>query len=68
MSNHIEEAFRGAGPISPKAETAFVLVEVGSARVTPAIPRDLTSFVHTHLEGLGQLAEFDRNLGRAKHA
>lgn len=40
----------------------FVLLEVGSARVTPAIPRDLTSFVHTHLGGLGQLTAFDRNL------
>ena len=33
--------------------------------MTPAILRDLTSFVHTHLEGLGQLAEFDRNLPTA---
>jgi hypothetical protein len=43
----------------------FVLLEVGSARVTPAIPRDLTSFIHTHLEGIGQLAEFDQNLPTA---
>jgi len=40
----------------------FVLLEVGSARVTPAIVRDLTSFVHAHLAGIGQLAEFDLNL------
>jgi len=33
--------------------------------VTPAVPRDLTSFVHTHLAGLGQLAAFDRNLPNA---
>jgi hypothetical protein len=43
----------------------FVLLEVGSARVTPAVARDVTSFVHTHLEGLGQLAAFAENLPTA---
>lgn len=28
----------------------FVLLEIGSARVTPFVPRDMTSFVHEHLE------------------
>jgi hypothetical protein len=43
----------------------FVLLEVGSARVTPAVARDLTSFVHVHLDGLGQLASFETNLPAA---
>lgn len=40
----------------------FVLLEVGSARVTPAVPRDLTSFVHTHLAESGQQAAFASNV------
>ena len=43
----------------------FVLLEVGSARVTPFVARDMTSFVHEHLEGLGQLGDFDDNRPRA---
>ena len=43
----------------------FVLLEVGSARVTPAVPRDMTSFIHSHLAGLGQLAAFNSNLPTA---
>lgn len=43
----------------------FVLLEVGSARVTPFIPRDMSSFVHEHLESLGQLGDFDDNRPRA---
>lgn len=33
----------------------FVLLEVGSARVTPSVARDMTSFVHDELVALGQL-------------
>lgn len=40
----------------------FVLLEVGSARVTPAVTRDLTSFVHAYLAQSGQSASFDSNL------
>ncbi len=42
----------------------FVLLEVGSARVTPFVPRDMSSFAHQHLESLGQLATFDDNQPR----
>jgi len=31
----------------------FVRLEVGDARVTPFVPRDLTSFVHDKLATLG---------------
>lgn len=43
----------------------FVLLEVGSARVTPAVRRDMTSFVHQHLEKIGELASFADNRPRA---
>jgi len=43
----------------------FVLLEVGSARVAPFVARDMTSFVHEHLESLGQLGDFDDNRPRA---
>lgn len=39
----------------------FVLLEVGSARVTPSVERDLTSFVHDYLAARDQLAAFDDN-------
>jgi hypothetical protein len=42
----------------------FVLLEVGSARVTPFVERDLSSFVHDHLEQLGSLGEFADNRPR----
>jgi hypothetical protein len=43
----------------------FVLLEVGNARVTPAVTRALSSFVHGHLLDLGQLSGFDDNLPTA---
>jgi hypothetical protein len=43
----------------------FVLLEVGSARVTPFVARDMTSFVHEHLEHEGQLGDFDDNRPRS---
>ena len=43
----------------------FVLLEIGSARVTPSVDRDLTSFVHEHLERLGRLGDFTDNRPRA---
>jgi len=43
----------------------FVLLEVGSARVTPFVARDMSSFVHEHLEREGQFGDFDDNRPRA---
>lgn len=40
----------------------FVLLEVGSARVTPFVRRDMTSFVHEHLTAIGELHAFEENL------
>lgn len=45
----------------PKILRPFVLLEVGSARVTPSVPRDMTSFVHDELDAQGQLDAFDDN-------
>ena len=39
----------------------FVLLEVGNARVTPYVERDLSSFVHDHLNTTGQLSSYDHN-------
>jgi hypothetical protein len=38
-----------------------VLIEAGNARVTPFVPRDLTSFVHETLSALDQLGDYDDN-------
>lgn len=46
----------GLGNLAP-----FVRLEVGVARVTPWIPCDMSSFVHEHLERIGQLGEFTDN-------
>ncbi len=43
----------------------FVLLEVGSARVTPFVERDMTSFVHDELDAIGQLGDFQDNRPRA---
>lgn len=43
----------------------FVLLEIGSARVTPFVARDMTSFVHEHLEELRQLGDFNDNRPKA---
>jgi hypothetical protein len=50
----------GLGGLRP-----FVLLEVGDARVTPFVRRDMTSFIHEELETQGQLAAFDDNWPRA---
>lgn len=42
----------------------FVLLEVGRARVVPFVPRDLSSWVHDHLEGQGLLADYIDNRPR----
>ena len=39
----------------------FVLLQVGSARVTPFVERGMTSFVHEELAALGQLGDFHDN-------
>jgi hypothetical protein len=43
----------------------FVRLEVGSARVTPFVRRDLTSFVHEKLAALGQIRDFEDNRPKA---
>src|SRR5262249_12703466 len=43
----------------------FVRLEVGSARVTPFVSRDMTSFVHEKLAAQGQLTAFDDNRPKA---
>ncbi|MBZ4399233.1 nucleotidyl transferase AbiEii/AbiGii toxin family protein [Myxococcus sp. MISCRS1] len=43
----------------------FVLLEIGSARVTPFVHRDMTSFVHEALEARGQLGDYDDNRPKA---
>lgn len=44
---------------------AFVLLEVGHARVTPSVERDLTSFVHDFLAAKSLLDDYDDNQPRA---
>lgn len=39
----------------------FVRLEIGSARVTPFVPRDMTSFVHDKLVAGGQMTDFTDN-------
>lgn len=39
----------------------FVLLEVGNARMTPFVPRDMTSFVHDVLGARGQLGAYVDN-------
>lgn len=43
----------------------FVLLEVGSARVTPFVERDCTSFVHDYLSEIDQLADFEDDRPRS---
>ncbi len=39
----------------------FVRLEVGSARVTPFVPRNMTSFVHEKLAAQGEMGAFEDN-------
>ncbi len=39
----------------------FVRLEIGDARVTPSVSRDMTSFVHEKLGGLAQFSAFKDN-------
>jgi hypothetical protein len=50
----------GLGAMAP-----FVRLEIGSARVTPFVPRDMTSFVHEKLAAGGQLGTFTDNRPKA---
>lgn len=43
----------------------FVLLEIGSARVTPSVERDMTSFVHDYLASQGVLDAYAANRPRA---
>ena len=45
----------------------YVLLEVGNARATPSIERDMTSFVHDALAKREQLAAYRDNRPRAVH-
>jgi hypothetical protein len=70
-SDGLDKAWRGANlrvtyPGKHMADlqgamTPFVLLEVGSARVTPFVECDLTSFVHEKLAAEGQLDAFEDN-------
>jgi hypothetical protein len=42
----------------------FVLLEVGEARVTPFVPRDMSSFVHEGLAALNLLGDYRDNRPR----
>lgn len=70
----IDKAWRGAslrvaypsvypGELPPEVSD-HILLEVGSARVTPYVPRDITSWVHQKLDATGLSAEFDDNRAR----
>lgn len=39
----------------------FVLLEIGHARVVPFVMRDLSSFVHDHLDRIGERANYEDN-------
>ena len=43
----------------------FVLLEVGSARVTPSVERDCTSFIHDYLDEIDQLGNYENNRPRS---
>lgn len=47
------------------ANRAYVLLEVGHARVMPYVERDLTSFVHSFLASQDHLEDYDDNQPRA---
>lgn len=51
------------GDLGPSLKP-FVLLEVGIARVTPFVERDLDSFVHRWLAGAGQASDFADNRPR----
>ncbi|MGC4068382.1 MAG: nucleotidyl transferase AbiEii/AbiGii toxin family protein [Polyangiaceae bacterium] len=75
LGTTVDSSFRSANiqvnyPSKHRAALAsvlrpFVLLEIGSARVTPFIARDMTSFVHEHLEDSGLIGEFDDNRPRS---
>lgn len=50
----------GLGVLRP-----FVLLEVGSARVTPSLERDCTSFIHDYLDEIDQLGNYEDNRPRS---
>jgi hypothetical protein len=51
--------------ILPSALKPYVLIEVGSARVVPFVPRDLSSFVHDHLVAAGLASDYTDNRPRS---
>ena len=53
---NLEVRYRGRHLDALGVLKPFVLLEVGSARVTPSLERDCTSFVHDYLDEIGELA------------
>ena len=45
----------------PRVMSPFVRLEIGTARVTPSLPRTIDSFVHNRLRAKGQLSSFTDN-------
>lgn len=48
----------------PATMRSYVLLEIGVARVTPFVEKDMSSFVHEHLASRGQLADYHDNRPR----
>jgi hypothetical protein len=57
---HVEYPCKHHGPLAAVLRP-FVLLEVGSARVTPFVACDMSSLVHEHIDRLGHLGDFDDN-------
>jgi hypothetical protein len=62
LLDHADQAGAARSDIVNALARALAVGRLDRDRVTPAILRDLTSFVHAHLAGIGQLAEVDLNL------
>jgi hypothetical protein len=65
-ANHRSALLRVEYPGKHRATLAtvlrpFVLLEVGNARVTPFVQRDMSSFVHGYLDREGLLANYRAN-------
>jgi hypothetical protein len=45
----------------PREISGYILLEIGDARVTPALERDITSWVHARLDALGIESDYTPN-------
>lgn len=62
---HLRVVYQGRHlGVLPEVMRPFVLLEIGSAGVTPAVERDLTSWVHEKLVKQNQLSDFVDNRPR----